>query len=379
MCSSSGRPSTSAPRAQVVALHRAGERLVLHPLDHRRGLEIEHALRRPHERRRGDEARPSRRRRTASSRAGLARHAGVVGVRQDRARHPLRIALLAQDLDAAERMVRRVGPALVVEVVEQRDDAPVLLVLAPQPRVAAHRGLDRQRVLPQALALRVFRQQRPGGVARQHRPPILSLSRSDYEPSRITASALCASASKARQVSRGSAMVTSPTSRPAPTASARRPAQIVDQHEVIPHARSSSRRCDRRPRRPARPRPSARSPRRSRAPRRLERLADFHVPPGRLHCPASGSYRRLTSTTPVRASGVAHPIARASVATTRITAPTPTMGRAGYSRSVGMTSSAQSSIRSQQHVSAAPAARARRTTCAAPGAGAAAPTALIHR
>ena len=32
-------------------------------------------------------------------------------------------------------------------------------------RVAAHRGLDGQRVLAQALALRVLGQQRPGGVA----------------------------------------------------------------------------------------------------------------------------------------------------------------------------------------------------------------------
>ena len=57
MCSSSGRPSSSAPALQVVALHGAGKRLVLHPLHHRRRLEVEHALRRPHQRRGGDEAR----------------------------------------------------------------------------------------------------------------------------------------------------------------------------------------------------------------------------------------------------------------------------------------------------------------------------------
>ena len=91
----------------------------------------------------------------------LARHAGVVGVRQDRARHPLGIALRLQDLDAAERMVLLIRIALVVEVVQQRDGAPVVLVLAELPRVAAHRRLDAQHVLAQALALRVLGHQRP--------------------------------------------------------------------------------------------------------------------------------------------------------------------------------------------------------------------------
>ena len=41
---------------EILARHGAGERLVLHPLDRPTSLEIEHALRRPHERRGGDEA-----------------------------------------------------------------------------------------------------------------------------------------------------------------------------------------------------------------------------------------------------------------------------------------------------------------------------------
>ena len=172
MCSSSGRPSSSAPRAQVVAGHGAGERLVLHPLDHRRRLEVEHALRRPHERRGGDEAGHLVAGVQRLARAAISRGTPrVVGVRQDRARHPLGIALRLQDLDAAKRMVLLVGPALVVEVVQQRDDAPVLFVLAEQPRVAAHRGFDRQHVLAQALALRVLGHQRPGRLSR-HRHSI---------------------------------------------------------------------------------------------------------------------------------------------------------------------------------------------------------------
>jgi hypothetical protein len=42
-------------------------------------------------------------------------------------------------------MIAERRPALVVEVVEQRRDAPGLLVLA-EPGVAAHRGLDAQHV-----------------------------------------------------------------------------------------------------------------------------------------------------------------------------------------------------------------------------------------
>ena len=130
------------------------------------GLEVEDALRRPHQRRGGDEARHLVARVQRVLEPRLARHAGVVGVREDRARHPLGIALRLQDLDAAKRMVLLVGIALVVEVVQQRDDAPVVFVLAELPRVAAHRGFDRQHVLPQALALRVLGHQRPGVVSR---------------------------------------------------------------------------------------------------------------------------------------------------------------------------------------------------------------------
>ena len=47
-------------------------------------------------------------------------------------------------------------------VVEQGDGPPVVLVLAPQPRVAAHGGFDREHVLPQTLALRVLSHQGQG-------------------------------------------------------------------------------------------------------------------------------------------------------------------------------------------------------------------------
>jgi hypothetical protein len=66
---------------------------------------------------------------------------------------------------AVLRMLVERGVDLVVEVVEQRDAPPELLVLAEALRVAAHGGLDGERVAQQRLALRVARQRLPGVVA----------------------------------------------------------------------------------------------------------------------------------------------------------------------------------------------------------------------
>src|SRR5688500_13123960 len=106
-------------------------------------------------------------------------------MRQNRARHPFRIALRLQDLDSTVGVILGVRPALVVEIVQQRDHRPVLFRLPPETRVAAERGLDAEHVLPQALGLRIFSHERPGGVTRQcHHfltargaPPPLALAR----------------------------------------------------------------------------------------------------------------------------------------------------------------------------------------------------------
>ena len=74
-------------------------------------------------------------------------------------------SLLAKNLAAAKRMVLEARPPLVVEVVQERNDAPARLVLAKLPRVAAHGRLHRQRVLQETLALGVLREQLPGVVA----------------------------------------------------------------------------------------------------------------------------------------------------------------------------------------------------------------------
>src|ERR1700687_1173219 len=56
-------------------------------------------------------------------------------------------------------MVRRIGPALVIEIVHQTDDAPALLVLAELAGVSPHGRFDRQHVFDQAGVLGVFMQQ----------------------------------------------------------------------------------------------------------------------------------------------------------------------------------------------------------------------------
>src|SRR5262249_23147582 len=71
------------------------------------------------------------------------------------------------DLDAAEGVILLIRIPLVVEVVQQRDGAPVVLVFAEHPRVAAHGCLDGEHVFAQALALRMFGNDGPGLVSRE--------------------------------------------------------------------------------------------------------------------------------------------------------------------------------------------------------------------
>ena len=89
----------------------------------------------------------------------------MLRVREDPLDHHLRIALLAQDRRAVLWVLVERRMDLVVEVVEQRRDAPELLVLAEFPRVGAHRGLHRERVAEERFALRVASQRVPGAVA----------------------------------------------------------------------------------------------------------------------------------------------------------------------------------------------------------------------
>ena len=81
----------------------------------------------------------------------------------------LRVALLAQDRRAVLRVLVERRMDLVVEVVEERGDAPQLLVAAELARVRGRRRLDRERVPEQRFALRVPRERLPGLFAsRRH-------------------------------------------------------------------------------------------------------------------------------------------------------------------------------------------------------------------
>ena len=64
-------------------------------------------------------------------------------------------------------MITEGGPALVVEIVQQRDDTPSLFVLAELPGVPADGRFHGQRVLQETVALGVFGQQGPGVLAGQ--------------------------------------------------------------------------------------------------------------------------------------------------------------------------------------------------------------------
>ena len=62
-------------------------------------------------------------------------------------------------------MVFEIRPALVVEVVEQADHAPVLFAFTPLACIASQRGLDREHVFAQAVAGGVLGHQRLRGLA----------------------------------------------------------------------------------------------------------------------------------------------------------------------------------------------------------------------
>ena len=96
---------------------------------------------------------------------GVAGHVEVLRVREHRLDDLVRIALLAEDRRAVLRVLVERRVDLVVEVVEERDAAPQLLVLAEAARVGAHGRLDGERVAEQRLALGVARQRLPGPVA----------------------------------------------------------------------------------------------------------------------------------------------------------------------------------------------------------------------
>jgi hypothetical protein len=93
------------------------------------------------------------------------RHGEVLCVGEDRFDQLLGIALVTQKRSTVLRVLVEGRVHLVVEVVEERGDAPELLVLVEAPGVPADGGLDGEGVAPERLALRVLREGFPGLLA----------------------------------------------------------------------------------------------------------------------------------------------------------------------------------------------------------------------
>jgi hypothetical protein len=94
-------------------------------------------------------------------------------VREDGADDFLGVAALAEDFCAFGGMllvgrVFAVRPALVVEVMQQRRDAPELFVSAGFAGVGADAGFDGEHVFAQAFGSGVFAEKFPGVIACRH-------------------------------------------------------------------------------------------------------------------------------------------------------------------------------------------------------------------
>ncbi len=86
----------------------------------------------------------------------------MLRVREHRLDDLLRVALLVEDRGSVLGMLVEGGVDLVVEVVQERGDAPELLVFSERARVPAHGRLDRERVTEERFALRVTSKRVPG-------------------------------------------------------------------------------------------------------------------------------------------------------------------------------------------------------------------------
>jgi len=83
------------------------------------------------------------------------------------------IAALAENLRTFVRMffcglMLRVGPALIVEIVEKTGEAPAVFVAAELAGVGANAGFDGQGMFSEAFALCVFAEEIPGVVSIRH-------------------------------------------------------------------------------------------------------------------------------------------------------------------------------------------------------------------
>src|SRR6266568_4703154 len=162
--------------ADILAGDAFGKELVFEAALHRVNLKIENAFRRTHISASGEKAGNLVAGEQRVLQRGLPRHVGVIRMREDGADDLLGVTLLAQDFCAFGGMpligeVLLIGPAFVVEVVQQRSDAPKLLVGAGFTRVGANARFDRQHVFAQVLGRSVFTEKFPGVLAARHSIP----------------------------------------------------------------------------------------------------------------------------------------------------------------------------------------------------------------
>src|SRR5688500_4816299 len=150
---------------QRIAVDRLAERLVLQLLLDRLQLQILERAAGPHESAGEEESGQLVDRVQRLLHPGFPGHARIIGVAEDRATHLAGPALLVQDLDAHERVSVLALVLLVIEVVEEPDDAPHLHVFTELLRIAPHGRLYGHHVSAQAFAIRVLRHQAPRVVA----------------------------------------------------------------------------------------------------------------------------------------------------------------------------------------------------------------------
>jgi len=82
---------------------------------------------------------------------GVARYAGVLGVGHDGAADFVGVAAFFQDFVAFVGMFFRGGIFLVIEIMDQSDDSPKILILAKLFGVGAHAGFDGEGMFAQTF------------------------------------------------------------------------------------------------------------------------------------------------------------------------------------------------------------------------------------
>ena len=157
----------------VFAGDAPGECFVFHTFFHGAGFEIEDAFRGANQGAGDKEAGEFVTSEERVFQRRLAGNVAVVRVGEDGAGDFLGVPALSEDFGAFGRMlavggVVGVGPALVIEVVEERGEAPGVFVGAVLTGIGANAGFDGEHVLAEAFGLGEFADDVPGVFARGH-------------------------------------------------------------------------------------------------------------------------------------------------------------------------------------------------------------------